>query len=109
MHITGGNEDKRPSNNNNDLYAAVKDIENFNGAESVLSAKGLVSGTDYMKVEKARLLSSSEYTVNKQLGYISLRSQLRDEVLGISYEYTYNGTTYYVGTMSSSVTDTERP
>ncbi len=109
VHVTGGNDGKRPSNNNNDLYASVKDIENFNGAEQILSARGLVSGNDYMKVEKARLLSSGEYTVNKQLGYISLRSQLRDEVLGISYEYTYNGTTYYVGTMSSSVQETERP
>ena len=31
-------------------------------------------GSTYEKIEKARLLSSSEYTVNSAMGYISLKS-----------------------------------
>jgi cell surface protein SprA len=64
------------------------------------------SGFNYEKIEKARLLSSSEYTVNNAMGYISLKTSLQtDQVLAIAYEYTYNGVIYQVGEFSSDVTD----
>ena len=57
---------------------------------------------DYEKVESARLLNSSEYTLNSALGYISLKQALnQDEVLAVAYEYTYNGKVYQVGEFST--------
>ena len=58
---------------------------------------------DYEKLQSARLLSSSEYTVNNSLGYVSLNFTLQpDEVLAVAFEYTYNGTTYQVGEFSAT-------
>ena len=66
----------------------------------------LEAGTDYEKLESARLLSSSEYTVNSALGYISLSTTLQtDQVLAIAFEYTYGGVTYQVGEFSTDLTD----
>lgn len=84
-------------------YAASRDIDQ---TSTVLDAGGLVGGVDYEKIESARLLNSSEYTVNEALGYISLRTGIQtDQVLAIAYEYTYGGRTYQVGEFASDVTD----
>jgi cell surface protein SprA len=49
-------------------------------------------------------MNDREYTVNKELGYISLNSPLRnDESLAVSYTYTYRGKTYKVGEISSDI------
>lgn len=62
-----------------------------------------------MKIESARKLTSSEYTLNSQLGYISLKSKLNaDEMIAVAYEYTYNGQVYQVGEFSGDVTDTDQ-
>ena len=59
-------------------------------------------GRDYEKIENARRLGESEYTLNEQLGYISLNSALRsDEVLAVAYVYTWQGKTYRVGELST--------
>ena len=87
-------------------YSAARDV---NQTSSTLEGAGLVGGTDFEKLESARLLSSSEYTVNKALGYISLKSQLQtDQVLAVAYEYTYGGVTYQVGEFASDITDTKQ-
>lgn len=85
-------------------YAAARDI---NQTSSVLDAiPDFVGGVDYEKLESARLLSSSEYTVNTSLGYVSLKSTLQtDQVLAIAYEYTYGGVTYQVGEFASDIQD----
>ena len=70
---------------------------------------GLNGGTDYEKLASARLLTSSEYTVNTSLGYISLKTGLQtDQVLAVAYEYTYNGQTYQVGEFASDQTQTDK-
>jgi len=105
-----------PSNNSNNLLSVIKeqypearDINTVTQALQPLSAMGIEGGRDYEKVESARLLSSSEYTLNSTLGYISIKSQLNaDEVLGIAYEYTYNGQVYQVGEFSGDITSTEQ-
>ncbi len=52
------------------------------------------------------MLSSSEYTVNKALGYISLKSALQtDQVLAVAFEYTYRGQNYQVGEFSTDIKD----
>ena len=64
---------------------------------------------DYEKLQAARKLSSTEYTVNNALGYVSLSSTLQvDDVLAIAYEYTYMGTTYQVGEFASDLTDNSK-
>ena len=69
----------------------------------------LFRSRDYEKVESARLLSASEYTLNSTLGYISTRSALNaDEVLAVAFEYTYNGQVYQVGEFSGDITSTEQ-
>lgn len=105
-----------PSNSSNNLLEVVK--TNYPGARNIsqvtqalepLSAYGITGGRDYEKVESARLLSSSEYTLNATLGYISIRSALNaDEVLAVAYEYTYNGKVYQVGEFSGDITSTDQ-
>jgi len=54
-------------------------------------------------------LTSSEYTVNTALGYVSLKTSLQsDQVLAVAYEYTYGGVSYQVGEFASDITDTEK-
>ena len=103
-----------PANSSNNLLQTIK--ADYPGARSInavtqalepLAAYGFEGGRDYEKIESARLLSSSEYTLNEALGYISLRTTLQaDEVLAVAYEYTYNGKVYQVGEFSDDITTT---
>lgn len=87
-------------------YAAARDIDQ---AATTLDGGGLVGGADYEKLESARLLNSSEYTVNTALGYISLKTSLQtDQVLAVAYEYTSGGITYQVGEFASDLSDTKQ-
>ena len=87
----------------NALGTGVRDIEQVG---STLEGMGLTGGVDFEKLESARLLTSSEYTLNSALGYVSLRTSLQtDQVLAIAYEYTYGGVTYQVGEFASDNTD----
>lgn len=90
----------------NSQYAAARDIDQ---AATTLDGGGLVGGADYEKLESARLLNSSEYTVNIALGYISLKTSLQtDQVLAVAYEYTSGGVTYQVGEFASDLSDTKQ-
>ena len=87
-------------------YAAARDIDQ---AATTLDGGGLVGGADYEKLESARLLNSSEYTVNTALGYISLKTSLQtDQVLAVAYEYTSGGVSYQVGECASDLSDTKQ-
>ncbi len=96
-----------PSNDANSLYSTVSaypEIRNISTVNQALQDNGLEAGEDYEKIESARLLNSSEYTINYELGYVSLKAALNsDEVLGVAYEYTAGGVTYQVGEFSSQV------
>ncbi|ETD19618.1 cell surface protein SprA [Hoylesella oralis CC98A] len=99
-----------PSNASNSEYAemvnAYGTARNIDQTNSTLDGAGLIGGTDYEKLESARLLNSSEYTVNTALGYISLKQGLQtDQVLAVAYEYTYGGLTYQVGEFAADLTD----
>ena len=105
----GGTQSSLPSNSANDEYrvltteyAAARDIDQVT---SVLTSP-FVGGEDYEKLSSARLLTSSEYTLNAGLGYISLKTTLQtDQVLAVAYEYTYGGQTYRVGEFASEHTN----
>lgn len=87
-------------------YVAARDIDQ---AAATLEGAGLVGGADFEKLESARLLSSSEYTVNTALGYVSLKTGIQtDQVLAVAYEYTSGGVTYQVGEFASDITDTKQ-
>jgi cell surface protein SprA len=99
-----------PQNNGNTLYKEVTSLPNIRDIQqsnAVLTTAypttmGINGGEDYEKIESARKMDPSEYTVNNQLGIISLRNKLNpDEVLGVAFEYTYGGQVYQVGEFST--------
>ncbi|MFN3316136.1 MAG: cell surface protein SprA, partial [Raineya sp.] len=76
-------------------------VRNPQTAADFLETQGLRRGTDFEVLRAARRLEPSEFTFHQQLGYISLNTPLRnDEILGISYEYTFNGQQFKVGELS---------
>ena len=97
-----------PDNKSNDLYqtitsnySEIRDITNATTTLASLEAQGCTGGTDFEKVESARKLDASEYTLNSSLGYISLKSKLDDDmVLAVAFQYTLGGKTYQVGEFS---------
>ena len=100
-----------PANQANNEYSEM--VSTYSGARDVNQTSNILEaipkfagGSDYEKLESARLLSSSEYTVNTALGYISLKTALQtDQVLAVAFEYTYGGQTYQVGEFASDLTN----
>lgn len=77
----------------NDNIRDISSIQNGFG-NSVTVAEGF----DYVTLENARKLAPNEYTLNTQLGYLSLRQRLNnDEVLAVAFQYTAGGRVYQVG------------
>ena len=108
--LWGSGTGNTPSNNANTEYSTIAQgypqARNMDQTNTVLDGLGMVGGADYEKLSNARLLNSSEYTVNQALGYVSLRTGLQtDQVLAIAYEYTSGGVTHQVGEFSSDRTD----
>lgn len=95
-----------PNNRINSLYehliSSAEGARDINQVNQTLSGLGFENAADYEKIENARLLTTSEYTLNAQLGYISLRSALQsDEVLAVAFSYTHGGQVYQVGEFSN--------
>ncbi|MDL2262693.1 cell surface protein SprA, partial [Bacteroidales bacterium OttesenSCG-928-I21] len=104
---TNGSTNTTPPDNQvnilNDISSLVPSIRDINSVGNALLAYDMIGGIEYEKIESAKLLSSSEYTYNAQLGYISLNSTLTsDQVLAVAYEYTLGGEVYRVGEFSNS-------
>lgn len=109
-HWTTSTPSKLPQNGANTLYSEIsgnegmRDIQQFMqlmGGATYTSA-GIVGGEDFEKIESARKLDPSEYTLNAALGFISLRQSLQpDEVLAVAFEYTHGGKVYQVGEFST--------
>ena len=103
----GASKPTSPNDNSaNDIFTNVSALsrnpDDINTAlENLYGAGTLTNGTDFEKITGARKLASTEYTIHKQLGYITLTRKLQnDEALAVSYEYTYNGRKYVVGELS---------
>ena len=98
-----------PSNNSNTLYrellgqyVAARDLNQSNQVIQELDNQGVSIGRDFERLESARKLEPTEYYLNPTLGYISLQSELtNDEILAVSFEYSYNGKSYQVGEFST--------
>lgn len=99
-----------PDNDANSLYSWASSqplVRSFSNAVQGLASQVIAPGpfqqaVHFEKVENARKLNDSEFSYNAQLGFISLNMPLNnDEVLAVSYEYTYRGDTYQVGEFST--------
>ena len=95
-----------PNNGANALYGNLLKISrNPVLINSTLTGSfGLRPVEDYEKTF-ARKLNPNEYYFNPQIGFVSLNQQLQpDEVLGVAYQYTYNGKVFQVGEFAQDVT-----
>ena len=82
---------KDPSNDANDLNAFLTPNSGVRDISTVSSTlAGYQQGTDYTILENARkLILGIDFTLNPQLGYITLNRRLADsEILAVAFEYT---------------------
>ncbi len=102
----GGSPDPKPSNNSNSLYSTIlanPNSRNSSLVQSVLTGMGLAPVQDFEKTF-ARKLQPNDYVFNPQIGFLSLNQPLQpDEVLGVAYQFTFNGRVYQVGEFSQDV------
>jgi cell surface protein SprA len=95
-----------PFNDANDLYQRIvsqPDSRNPSLVTSRLSALGLKPVQDFEKTF-ARKLGPNDYIYNPLVGFISLNQPLQpDEVLGVAFQYSYNGRIYQVGEFSQDI------
>jgi len=104
-----------PDNTQNGLYQAVSNTMGtprdagtnygnlLQGQVFPGSAEPYQNDEHFIFNKKARRLNSNEYTLQPQLGYISLNQKLNDnQLLAVSYSYTVNGSNkvYKVGEFS---------
>lgn len=101
-----GTGDALPRNDANSLYAELISNPNYRNSTLVqnqLTTFGLLPVQDFEKTF-ARKLQSTDYYFNPQIGFLSLNQPLQpDEVLGVAFQYTYNGRVYQVGEFSQDV------
>jgi cell surface protein SprA len=101
-----------PDNGANDLYARLlaqgERVRDIDRAVSTLQSAqfGLEPIRDFEKVS-ARKLTAREYTVNAELGFVSLNINVQpDQVVAVSYRYKYNGNIFKVGELSVNTDNT---
>ena len=101
----GGPDPRNDANSLNGFFAdgnPIRDISTVNTAMT-----GYNQGTDYSLLENARKLTLGvDFTLNPQLGYITLNRKLADsDILAVAFEYTDSNTTgdnvFRVGELSS--------
>ena len=102
------NNDPLPTNDSNDLYSRLlssSTARDLNNSVATLQSGSFqfTQAKDFEKV-RARLLNPSEYSFHPQLGFISVNVNLRpDQVLGVSFQYTYKGEVHTVGELTNDV------
>ncbi|QDO95636.1 cell surface protein SprA [Formosa sediminum] len=91
-------------NANSQLSTAIREISTV---QSGILVSGTSEGYDYSKLENAdKLIRNTDYTVNTQLGYISLSQRLNsDDILAVAFQFTVGGKTYQVGEFTSDGVD----
>ena len=99
-----------PANNSNFLEKELLEDRDAHIIDNVVkvvenSPFNLQQIRDYEKV-RARMLSPSEFSYNADLGFISVNVNVRpNQVLGVAYEYTYNGRIFRVGEFANDVSE----
>ena len=91
--VNGVNIPANGSNNIVDLLTPTSGIRDIGTVDQTLQTTfAMEQGTDYSLLQNARKLQPNEYTLNSQLGFISLNRRLNDgEILAVAYEYTVVG------------------
>ena len=102
-----------PRNGANDLLTRIdttqirdiSNVTNYMSGDPLRIGKQayMASGRDFEKIENARRLSTSEYSLNSKLGFISLNINLNsNQTLAVAYQYTIVGSdqVYQVGEFS---------
>ncbi len=101
-----GNPNSLPDNNVNTLYSQLTNNPNnrsSSNVQSFLTGLGLAPVQDFEKTF-ARKLQQSDYFFNPQIGFLSLNQPLQpDEILGVAFQFTYNGRVYQVGEFSQDI------
>ena len=112
--ITPANTSKiYPRNAANDLLTrmdttqirGISSVTNYMSNDPMRIGKSgyMTSGRDFEKIENARRLSSTEFSLNSKLGFISLNVTLNaNQTLAVAYQYTIVGSdeVYQVGEFS---------
>jgi cell surface protein SprA len=97
---------KPAANGSNDLMKdlrAVSQLRNVERIDGILESSqfSMEKSKDFERINGARKLEDKEFSVHRQLGYITLSRKLQnDEILAVSYEYTFNGQVYKVGELA---------
>lgn len=100
-----------PDNKANDLYERLEadktQTRTINTAiRHIENTYGLVQGQDFVK-RSAKRLQPSEYQFNPKLGTLSINNVDRQQVLGVSFSYFYNGKgPFQVGEFGQDVSGT---
>ncbi len=82
--------DNQANSLNEDLIKNSAFPRDIDRAATSVNALGLNMGRDYEILRGAKKLQENDFEFNAELGYLSLRTPLRnDEVLAVAYEYTY--------------------
>jgi hypothetical protein len=106
INCNPGNANQLPYNDANDLYRNIINdpaARNSSFITTKLNTLGLTPVQDFEKTF-ARKLNPTDYYYNPQVGFLSLSQPLQpDEVLGVAFQYSYNGKIYQVGEFSQDV------
>ena len=101
-----------PDNNTNFIMRELRRTPDIRDLDNTVKALqnppfNFKSPRDFEKIQ-GRKLNTNEYRYNPDLGFISLNIRLdQDEVIGVAYEYTYNGKVYQVGELSQDIENTD--
>ncbi len=104
-----GSPNKAADNAANTLYSTIQNDDQIRKLGTSIDKifqtyPNFEQTVDFDLLNYARQLQTNEFTVNTQLGFISLNQPLNnDEILAVAFEYTYNGVTYQVGEFSRDI------
>lgn len=97
-----------PDNKTNSILSTLRSNEANRDIDNAVQALqsppfNFSSPRDFEKIQ-ARKLTSAEFKYHPELGFVSLNIRMdQDEVIGVAYEYTYNGKVFQVGELSQDV------
>ena len=86
-------------------FSGIRDVNQVNNQLAIPSNLSInfIGGQDYEKLERAKKLKETEYSIHPQLGYISLNQALNnDEVLAVAFQYTIGNETFQVGELTTN-------
>lgn len=104
--VVGGISKLPSTTQSNNILQVVNPsaVRSSDAISGYMQGLGFHAGTDFEKIQSARLLNSNEYTFNSQLGFITLSQPLSsDQVLAVAFQYQVIGdtTVYQVGELTT--------